>query len=85
MSSSYDSVLIYMSLKCVMLAFCTHWQLEGEDTSSSRTLEEHCTLSEDGPSSASGRRQFRTPRVGITVYLRDSLQSPQIFFLGFFF
>ena len=28
MSSSYDSVLIYTSLKCVVLAFCTHWQFE---------------------------------------------------------
>lgn len=28
MSSSYDSVLIYTSLKCVALAFCTHWQFE---------------------------------------------------------
>lgn len=33
MSSSYDSVLIYTSLKCVVLAFCTHWQFEeGEDS-----------------------------------------------------
>ena len=39
MSSSYDSVLIYTSLKCVALAFCTHWQFEeGEDSPLCRDL-----------------------------------------------
>lgn len=28
MPSSYDSLLIYMSLKCVVLAFCTNWHFE---------------------------------------------------------
>lgn len=32
MSSSYDSVLIYTSLKCVVLAFCTRWQFEEGET-----------------------------------------------------
>lgn len=36
MSSSYDSVLIYTSLECVVLAFCTHWQLEEGEGSALR-------------------------------------------------
>ena len=66
MSSSYDSVLIYTSLECVVLAFCTHWQLEEGEGSALRwepgaTFHGESAFVAAKPSSAAGSSGWAPP------------------------
>lgn len=65
MSSSYDSVLIYTSLKCVALAFCTHWQFEkGEDFAAVFHGHTSPPLTPTRSSSAVGSPELAPPKKG---------------------